>query len=238
MLGITVGWGGGTSTELAYMVVLDLAAKMPLAAGVKFTTATAGVTLSDVVAYSVCPHKPTDFFCLPAEVGCPTMLEWSAFQCLCQYFSDGLIWSHLISAGSLPEVYSRVVLGALRTRPETTLSKTWGFADDMVSWLHGCEITIVIYCTNTWHFEIYGQNKNSEPRAGQKTRQRRIHGTQVGSSWRIVFSSSTFAAWKAKEYELFFQATIYINRYTKSHSLIPNLYKDQKIDWSLIRFGL
>ena len=28
MLGIPVGWGGGTSTELAYMVVLDLAAKM------------------------------------------------------------------------------------------------------------------------------------------------------------------------------------------------------------------
>lgn len=142
MLGITVGWGGVTSIELAYMVVLDLAAKMPLAAGVKFTSATAGVTLFDVVAYSVCPHKPTDFFCLPAEVGCPTMLEWNAFQCLCQYFSDGIIWSHLISFGSLPEVYSRVVLGALRTRPETTLSKTWSFADDMVSWFHGCEI----YC--------------------------------------------------------------------------------------------
>lgn len=146
MLGIAVGWGGGTSIELAYMVVIDLAAKMAVGSRCEIHHRYCGCDLVWCCCLQCLPSQANCFFCLPAEVGSPTMVEWNAFECLCRYFSDGLIWSHLISSGSLPEVYSRVVLGALRTRPETTLSKTWGFADDMVSWFHGCEITIVIYC--------------------------------------------------------------------------------------------
>ena len=68
--------------------------RWPLAAGVTFTTATAGVTLFDVVAYSVCPHKPTDFFVslLKSVVQqCSNGMPFNAFANIFQMASFDLI---------------------------------------------------------------------------------------------------------------------------------------------------
>lgn len=233
MLGITVGWGGGTSTELAYMVVLDLAAKMAVGSRCEIHHRYCGCDLVWCCCLQCLPSQANWFFLSPcwSRLSNDARMKWLSMP-LPIFFR----WPHLISF-DLSWVFawgiqsSRAWCSSDKARDNAIKDMRFcRWHGVMASWLWNYYCNLLYKHMALW--DLWTEQKQWT-QGGSKDKT-----TQVGSSWRIVFSSSTFVAWKAKEYELFFQATIYINRYTKSHSLIPNLYKDQKIDWSLIRFGL